>query len=623
MTQFRWIALLAGAMFGMYSCAAQIPTPPQALTARGFEAHVELRWQPSAGASGYQLFRSTDGGQQFSLLKTVGSSTQLALDWTADEGQSLNRQYRVKAVNAIGQTSDFSDIASAQTAPMADDALLDMVQEYTFRYFWDYGHPISGMARERNNGDPNIVTSGGSGFGIMALVVGAERGWVSREAAVDRMIRIVSFLQFADRYHGVFPHWMNGNTGKTVPFSQYDNGADLVESAFLIQGLLAARQYFDQNTPQENDLRQVITGLWEDVEWDWFRKNGGPSLYWHWSPNYGWQMNFQLRGFFEAQIVYILAAASPTHPVPGSLYQSGWTANGNYCTTSSLFGHRYYCGSYGGGPMFFAHYSYLGFDPRRWKDACCNYFTRNRNHALIQWEYAKNNIEKHIGYSAECWGLTACDGPNGYSAHDVQPANDDGTIAPTAALASMPYTPDQSLAALKYFYRTQGEKLWGIYGFYDAFNLDKNWVADSYLAIDQGPIVAMLENHRTGLLWDLFMRDSAIRPALLACGFVPDNSVVDVAAALPVGIDASVYPNPSQDGIFTLRLELEKPQVLSAVLTDQAGRRLRQVFAGRALPAGALEEKIDIGDLPQGVYFLQIKNIENQVLVKKVLSWKP
>ena len=620
MNHFRCILPLGGLLIVASCLPAQAPSPPTGVGAEGFDSHIEIRWQPSPDPdiNNYQIFRSTDDGANYTLLKTVGGGVTQTLDWTGDEGQTLTRHYRIKAVKGGGQTSDFSDPASAQTKVFSDEELQDMVQRYTFRYFWDYGHPLSGLARERSNGSPDVVTTGGSGFGIMAILVGTERGWVTRAEAVDRMVQIVSFLQGADRFHGVFPHWMNGNTGAVVPFSQYDNGADLVETAFLIQGLLAARQYFDQDTPLETSVRNAITGLWEDVEWDWFRKDGSPVLYWHWSPNYGWQMNFALRGFFEAQIVYILAAASPTHPVPGSLYQSGWTANANYCTTSSYFGYRSYCGNYAGGPLFFAHYSYLGFDPRGWKDACCNYFIRNRNHALIQWEYAKINPEKHTGYGANSWGLTACDGPNGYSAHDIFPSNDDGTIAPTAALASMPYTPAQSTAALKYFYRTLGEKLWGPYGFYDAFNENQNWFAPSYLAIDQGPIVAMIENHRSGLLWELFMKNPEIEPALLACGFQPDNSV-SVAQAPEAALQLALYPNPLNTGNLTLELQLDQPAALTIDMIDMTGRPVRQILTGEAAPAGLLQRQIKIGDLPRGIYLIRVRTVDNRVLHYKVL----
>jgi hypothetical protein len=597
---------------------AQTPAPPTDLAANGYDSHVELTWQSSTSpnVTGYQIFRSTDG-TNFDLLKNVSPSTTSLIDWTGDEGQNLTRFYKIKTTAFGGQTSNFSETATADTKPMSDEELMEMVQRYTFRYFWDYAHPTSGLARERSNGNDDIVTTGGSGFGIMAIVVGAERGWVTRQAAVSQMIKIISFLQLADRFHGVFPHWLNGATGKAIPFSQFDDGGDLVETAFLMQGLLAARQYFYQDDPLEAAIRDAITDLWEEVEWDWYRKNDSNVLYWHWSPNYGWQMNFALRGFYEAQIVYILAAASPTHGVPGSLYQTGWTS-GNYGNNSTYYGYPIFCGPPGGGPLFFAHYSYLGFDPRNKKDAFCNYFTRNRNHSLIQHTYCSQNLAGWEGYSADCWGLTSSDDPTGYRAHDI--GYDNGTIAPTAALSSMPYTPGESMAALKHFYRTLGENLWGQYGFYDAFNQEQNWVAPSYLAIDQGPIVAMIENHRTGLLWDLFMQNPEIQPALDAVGFQADNSSAEENYLEKNGFDVLVFPNPAaSNGFLNLEFSVSKKQKLTAEIANAQGRVVRALFRNREMAPGVFQEKFELKNLPHGVYFLEIENGEGDRGRKKII----
>lgn len=598
---------------------AQIPAPPTGVSATGYDSHVELTWLPSVSQNitGYQIYRSADG-TNFDLLKSVAPTYTSFIDWTGDEGENLTRFYKIKTTAPLGAISDFSETATAQTQIMSDEALVDMVQRYTFRYFWDFAHPTSGLARERSNGDPQIVTTGGSGFGVMAIVVAAERGWVTREAAVDRMNKILSFLELADRFHGVFPHWMNGSTGKVIPFSQFDDGGDLVETAFLMQGLLAAREYFNQDTPLETALRDAITGLWEGVEWDWYRKDGSNVLYWHWSPNYGWQMNFQLRGFFEAQIVYILAVASPTHSVPGSLYQTGWTS-GNYGNQSSYYGYPIYCGPPGGGPLFFAHYSYLGFDPRNKKDAFCNYFKRNQNHSLIQHAYSIDNPANYQGYSAECWGLTSSDDPFGYSAHHL--GNDNGTISPTAALSSMPYTPDESLSALRHFYRVQGEQLWGQYGFFDAFNLKQNWFASSFLAIDQGPILAMMENYRTGLLWELFMLNPEIQPALDAIGFQPDASGTGAHFLKNNGFDALVFPNPpAPNGNINFEISILKKQKLTARISDGQGRTVQVLFQNRELPAGVFQEKFDLNGVPCGVYFLEIKNENGAGRVLKIIK---
>ncbi|HMU04329.1 MAG TPA: glucoamylase family protein, partial [Saprospiraceae bacterium] len=342
------------------------------------------------------------------------------------------------------------------------------------------------------------------------------------------------------------PHWMNGKTGKAVAFSQFDNGGDLVETAFLMQGLLSARQFFDAGNSSEKAIRDIITKLYEDVEWDFYSRNNSGVLYWHWSPNYAWQMNFPLRGYNEAMIVYILAIASPTHPVPASYWNTGWTSNANYKNGNSWYGHKLLVGPAYGGPLFFAHYSFLGFDPRGIKNKEVNYFINNRNHTLINRGWCIANPLNHKGYSAECWGLTASDNPFGYSAHEPGP-KDNGTITPTAALSSMPYTPSESMDALRYFYFIEGEKLFGKYGFYDAFNARVNWYADSYLAIDQGPIVCMIQNFRTELLWKQFMKNPEIKPALDAIGFVEDLTSNTENTTFESNINLS--PNPAFDEI--------------------------------------------------------------------------
>ncbi len=619
MTEVRYVLPILLSLAGCLP--AQMPAPPVNVTATGYDSHVELRWQasPSPNLTGYDIYRSEDGGANFSLFKGVDASITSLIDWTGDEGQNLTRAYKIRAT-VFGGASDFSETASAETKPMDDEALMDMVQHYTFRYFWDYAHPVSGLARERNNGNPEIVTTGGSGFGILSIIVGAERGWITRAAAVDRMIKIVSFLQAADRFHGVFPHWMDGSSGNVVPFSQYDNGGDLVETAFLMEGLLTARQYFNENTPLENAVRNAITGLWEDVEWDWYRKNNSNVLYWHWSPDYQWQMNFQIRGFNEAQIIYLLAIASPTHSVPASLYTNGW-AGVNYQNNASYYGYPVLVGPALGGPLFFAHYSYLGFDPRHKKDAFCNYFVRNRNHALIHYAHCVANPENHAGYSADSWGLTASDDPWGYSAHDPYPANDNGTITPTAALASMPYTPEQSKAALRHFYRALGERLWGQYGFYDAFNLDEDWYASSYLAIDQGPIVAMIENARTGLLWDRFMQNPEIQPALTAIGFQEDLTETAENNLEKTGFDVFVYPNPLPfGGELFLEFSILEKQKLSAVVVDEQGRVVRTLFREKEMNPGIFREKASLQELSRGVYFIEIKDENGKNATRKVVK---
>jgi len=423
----------------------------------------------------------------------------------------------------IYQGYDFPFRTRLDTTPkfpeISDDSLLTLVQKKTFGYFWDYGHPVSGLARERfSSGE--TVTSGGSGFGVMAILVGIRRGFITRQEGYERINKIVTFLARpeTDRFHGAFPHWLNGTTGKVIPFSSNDNGGDLVETSYLIQGLLTAREYFSNGTPEEKAMCRIITTLWEAVEWDWYRKDNQDILFWHWSPNKGWTMNMSISGWNEALIVYVLAASSPTHSIPKSVYSNGWARNGTIRNNKIFYGIQLPLGEDKGGPLFYAHYSFLGLDPRNLSDQYASYWSQNVAHSKINQAYCAANPKNYAGYSDSCWGLTASDIQNGYTASS--PSNDRGVIAPTAALSSFPYTPQESMKALKFFYYILGDKMFGNFGFYDAFNLSASWFATSYLAIDQGPVICMIENYRSGFLWDLFMSDIEVRNGLTKLEFI-------------------------------------------------------------------------------------------------------
>ena len=418
--------------------------------------------------------------------------------------------------------------AKVEKPRLTDDQLLDSIQYYTFQYFWDGAEPRSGMARERFHvdgvypqDDRDIVTSGGSGFGLMALVVGMERGFITREQGLARLGRILGFLEESDRFHGAWPHWIDGQTGRVKPFSPKDNGGDLVETAYLVQGLLTIRQYLKADDAGEAALQEQITVLCNGVEWDWYQKGGEPVLYWHWSPQYGWEMNHQVRGYNECLITYILAASSKAHPVTAVAYHAGWARNGEIRGEHYKYGLLLDMNHNGareyGGPLFWEHYSFLGLDPRNLKDAYSDYWTHNVNHTLINYKYCVENPLHYKGYGENCWGLTASYSIKGYAAHS--PSNDLGVISPTAALSSFPYTPEESMRAARFFYDSLGTKLMGPYGFYDAFSMQENWFPQRYLAIDQGPIVVMIENYRSGLLWNLFMKNEEVAEGLNLLGF--------------------------------------------------------------------------------------------------------
>lgn len=414
----------------------------------------------------------------------------------------------------------------------ADVALLDEVQQATFGYFWDFAHPACGLARDRAHRDDDpgddVIAIGGSGFGVMAMLVAAERRWISRAQAVERLHVMTGFLERAERHHGVFPHFMDGRTGGVVPYSPQDDGGDLVETAYLMQGLLTARQYFDRSERGEPELRDRIDRLWREVEWSWHTRGGEAVLYWHWSPTAGWAMNHRIQGWNECLITYVLAAGAPEHAITPEAYHLGWAAGADFHNGRRYHGIELPLGPPCGGPLFFAHYSFLGLDPRGLRDRHADYWTQNCAHVRINEAHCRRNPNGFAGYGADCWGLTASDNEEGYGAHE--PANDRGVITPTAAAASLPYWPEASLRAMRHFRHALGERVWGRYGFRDAFNQSRGWYATSYLAIDQGPIVCMIENHRTGLLWRLFMAVPEVRAGLSRLGFA--------SPALPSGGDA-------------------------------------------------------------------------------------
>ncbi len=493
-------------------------TPLQNIDPGGI--NIQITFSQALSPSNYQSsFSFTGPPLSFSLLN--GGKTVLAATGTKARGLT-KYQFSISSALTSSEgftfggfsTSFYTKIDSTYQFPLiTDDDLLTLVQRQTFRYFWDFAHPACGMARERNtSGD--IVTTGGSGFGIMTIIAAMERGFISRADGLARLDTILGFLETCDRFHGVWPHWLNGATGKTVPFSPTDNGGDLVETSYMIQGLLAMRQYLNPAVPTENSEIQRITNLFNSVEFDWFT-NGQKTLYWTWSPDYGY--NLKIQGYNETLITYVLAASSPGHSITADVYTTGYANNGGIKNGRSYYGYVLPLGPDYGGPLFFTQYSFMGLDPRNLSDQYADYWEQNVNQSLINLAYCLANPKKYPGYGPGIWGLTASDNPWGYSAQS--PTNDLGVITPTAAISSIAYTPVQSMNALKTYYYFLADRLWGDYGFYDAFDVTESWWATSALAIDQGPIINMIENYRTGLLWRLFMSDPDVRNGLNKLGF--------------------------------------------------------------------------------------------------------
>ena len=508
--------------------AAALPTPEN-VQAIGYDRHVEVRWDavknPNVGR--YVIYRSLDG-KDFQPIGIQLPHVNRYSDFLGKSG--ITAQYKVASSDSDNHQSALSKAVSAATRPFTDDELLTMTQEACFRYYWDGADPTSGMSHENFPGDDRIVATGASGMGIAALIVGVDRGFITRAQGIERLTRIVNFLEHAQRYHGAWSHFMDGSTGKTMPvFGMFDNGGDLVETSFLMEGLLSARQYFHGESQPERDLYRRITDLWNTVEWSWYR---GPKpddfIYWHWSSEWGWQIQHTLIGFNEVMITYLLAIASPTHSIPADMYYSGWASqseigvkyrtgwSGSFAGDHYSNGHIYYgikldVGVGSGGPLFFTDYSYFGFDPHKLHDRfTTNYYDNNRNIALINRAYCIDNPKKFKGYGPDAWGLTASDGPEGYVPHAPDENGDRGTLTPTGALSAFPYTPEASMAALKHYYRDLGSQIWDIYGPRDAFNPAANWISPIYMGLNQAPIAVMIENYRTGLVWRNFMANPEI-----------------------------------------------------------------------------------------------------------------
>ncbi|MEG1186845.1 MAG: glucoamylase family protein [Bacteroidales bacterium] len=523
MMRNRIISIVGMIMIGIGAISQGAYVVPANLKATGYAAHVELNWTNHPGFE-YTIYAAPAGSDNYSLRGTTSGDYFFDFVSTPLQPQQLNYRVIPKGMDVLSFDAAKFEV-SATTKNYSDDQLLNMVQQYTTRYFFDNAEPISKMARERSNSwDGPIVTTGGTGFGIMALIAGAERNYFSDSILIAYLQDIVNFLARIERFHGAWAHWYNAATGEPFSFSQYDDGGDLVETAFLIQGLLTAKQWLlQQPSAQAKELASRIQTLWEEVEWNWYTQGKDETLYWHWSKNFGWKMNHPIRGFDETMITYVLAASSPTYPIKPEVYHKGYPDSKVFFNGKSYYNIKLPLGMEYGGPLFFTHYSFLGLNPNGLEDKYANYLERNTAHAMIHYLYAIDNPKLHVGLSDKSWGFTSSDDPLvGYTSHHPGTNDENGTVSPTAAISSIVYTPEQSMKAIRYFYYELGPILFNKYGFYDAYNLGMvagQQVVHSYLAIDQGPIAVMIENYRSKLLWNLFMSNREIQNGLTRLGF--------------------------------------------------------------------------------------------------------
>ncbi len=580
------------------------------LTATGYDSHAELTWNHMSDDISFRIDASFNGGQTFEVRGETMDHHYL--DFIPAEARNSTVLYRVTAFlqNSESEAAE----ASAEIRDFTDEELLDMVQRYTFRYFWEGAHQPTGMALERSNGNNSTAASGATGMGLMAMIVAHEREYRPREEVKDRLLKILEFLENSERHHGAWSHWYNADTYQTQPFSTDDDGGDIVETSYVAAGLIALKNYFAGADEKSVSIRETADKLWKEIDWDWYRNGGQNVLYWHWSPNVDFKMNMRVTGWNESLVTYVMAASSPTHGIPAEVYDIGWARNGNMTRGRSFYGKSISLAPDWGGPLFWIHYSHLGINPQGLRDKYADYWQEHVNTALIHHAYAVENPQNHLGYSEENWGLTASDSPGGYTAH--QPVhNDNGTISPTGALASMPYTPDESMKALKYFYRERGQDLFGMYGPYDAFNDNLGWVQEGYIGIDQGPIIVMIENHRTGLLWNAVMQDEDLQAGLDTLGF--EYQVVTSATPNPVSDELSVFPNPAKDFV---RMHIPERFLQKTSDVRFIGLDGRLAMSAKIHP-GTSVANINCSTLQNGIYIIHLTN-EDHLLTSKLIIQK-
>ncbi len=579
--------------------------PVTNLAGTGYDSHAELTWRPPMKDISYRIYASFDGGTNYELRGETTDS--IYLDFVPVSGRNKTVQYQVMT---LAQNREADPVATSATLrDYTDEELLDLVQRYAFRYFWEGAHQASGMALERSDGGSTTAASGATGMGLMTMIVAHEREYRPKEEIKDRVLKVLSFLETCDRYHGAWSHWYNADTKHTQPFTTDDDGGDLVETSYVAQALIALKHYFSGQDTKSVQIREKADLLWKAVDWNWYRQYGQNVLYWHWSPNYLFSKNMKISGWNEALVTYVMAASSPGYGIPKEVYTQGWARNGAMVVKRTYYTYEINLSPNYGGPLFWIHYSHLGINPHGLTDQYANYWQEHVNTAKIHVAYAVANPSGFKNYSNKCWGLTASDDPNGYTAH--QPvSNDNGTISPTAALASMPYSPEESLRALKYFYRERGKDLFGPYGPYDAFNDELNWVKKAYIGIDQGPIVVMIENHRTSLLWNSVMVDADVRAGLTRLGF-------QTTSVSPVPFrpdDIKVYPNPGADFVYIDPAGFEQPVTIRIFAAD--GR----LMMTEAVSDTGSEFTIDCSGLTNGLYIIQLNDRRKTGQAKLLLN---
>ena len=515
---------------------------PTGLVILSGDKSVILHWDRNteANLSGYKVYRSSSSGGPFVAQNSSLLTVQGFCDLSVGVVNGKTNWYRVTAWTTTSQESLPSTTLSAVPNPFAsDDAFLDYVQQANFDYFWYAANPANGLVPDRS-ATGSACSIAAVGFGLTAIGIGIDHGWISRTQGVARVLTTLNtFLQGPQGantsgtigYKGWFYHWLDMNTALRASGSELSS----IDTTLLLSGILYSKQYFNGANSDETSIRTMSDAIFNRVDWNWMAQ-GTDAVAMGWQPTSGFTGYGNWVGYDEGMILYLLGLGIATNPLPASAW-SYWTSGYTWYT--------YYGESFVLFPPLFGHeYSHCWIDFRHIADAYMNsqsstYFENSRRAALAQRAYCIANPANPplgwVGYSGNVWGLTACDGPTGYNAHGAPPAlNDDGTIAPTAPGGAMAFTPEYSLPTLQYFYSQFRLHIWTAYGFHDAFNLSAQWYDTDELGIDQGPIVIMIENYRTQRPWRLFMQNEEVQRGLQRAGFVSLPFMALRIQALPV-----------------------------------------------------------------------------------------
>ena len=593
-TRTLWFDLIVAV-----SSSTQPPTsPPANLSTRVGDRSVILRWDAPEGALGHYVYRAAGAAEVLARITSslVGSTF---VDFDVENG--VEYRYAVEAIGVGGQSSGLSEEIVAAPRQLSDEEFLELVSHSAFDFFWYEANPENGLIKDRSTPTSNASIAS-VGFGLTGIPIAIDRGWIDRDEGLSRVLTTLQFFWSSSRgpdaagvtgYHGFYYHFLNMATGKRSGTTELST----IDTSLLLGGVLFVREYFDGDDPQEEEIRALADSIYQRVDWNWASPRL-PLVSLGWHPESGF-LPYDWTGYNEAMILYVLALGSPTHPIPANAWY-GWTSGYDWETYYRMTFIRF-------PPLFGHQYTQVWVDFRGIQDAFTrnrdiDYFENSRRATLANRAYCVANPLGWEGYGPNLWGLTASDGPTGYKARGAPPAqNDDGTIAPTAAGGSIVFTPDESIAALRHMYDAYRTRIWGPYGFRDAFNLEADWFDTDYIGIDQGPILLMIENYRTEGVWERFMKNADILRGLERAGFQPTGTGSEPDAELPRDdFEVVGAPNPFRDSAV-LHFTLPYPGDVDLRVYDALGRRVATLDRGPR-PAGVQAIRIDGSSWSQGLY---------------------